>query len=147
MLDELRQYEDLKALTFGKVLGAGIHRKVGVYELDKTLVLKVATDAPNINLLENEVWQMVEHTDLAKWFAPCVEVSPSGIFLLQKRIEMRPKSEYPNMIPSFFTDTKYSNYGWIDGKFVCCDYANVLSTSMSHKWSARLKKAEWWDHP
>lgn len=88
---------------------------------------------------------MVSETSIAKWFAPCVDISPGGIFLLQKRVETRPRSEYPKLIPSFFSDLKYSNYGWLNGQFVCCDYAGFVSTSMSHKWSGRMVKADWWE--
>lgn len=144
-MNELMQYEDLKGLLFGKVLGVGIHRKVGVYLPDPTLVIKCAIECPNINILEEEIWQMVKETDAAKWFAPCVDISPCGMFLLQKRVEQKPKSEYPKYVPSFFGDMKYTNYGWLNGQLVCCDYAGFFSTSMSHKWSGRLKKADWWE--
>lgn len=139
------QYEELKSLVSGKALGVGIHRVVGVYKPDPSLVIKCAIDCPNINALEYEVWQMVCETDIAKWFAPVVDMSPGGIFLLQKRVETRPRSEYPKLVPSFFGDMKYSNYGWLNGQFVCCDYAGFISTSMSHKWNGRMVKANWWD--
>jgi hypothetical protein len=145
MISELSQYEDLIDLLFGKALGFGIHRKVGVFLPDESLVIKCAIDCPNINILEEEIWQMVKETDISKWFAPCVGISQCGMFLLQKRVETRPKNEYPKMIPSFFGDTKYSNFGWIDGRFVSCDYAGYISTSMVHKWNGKLKKAEWWE--
>lgn len=145
MIKESIQYEDLKELLFGEALGFGIHRKVGVFKPNPDLVIKCAMECPNINVLEEEVWQMVQYTNIAKWFAPCVDISPCGIFLLQKRVEQRPKSEYPKQIPSFFGDTKYKNFGWINGKFVCCDYAGFISTSMTHKWSGRMKKADWWE--
>ena len=92
------------------MIGAGTHRKVGVYKPDPTLVIKCAIECPNINILEDEVWMMVKDTSIAKWFAPCVEISASGIFLLQKRVERRPRVEYPKLIPSFFGDLKYSNH-------------------------------------
>lgn len=144
MISELSQYEDLKGLLFGHVLGIGVHRKVGVYTLDKSLVIKCAIDTPNINILEYEMWFMIRDTKEAKWFAPCIDLSPCGLFLLQKRIETKPKEEYPKLIPSFFGDLKYSNFGWLNGKFVCCDYASFMYTSMVHKWNGKLKKADWW---
>lgn len=124
-MNEQTQYKDLKDLLFEKVIGVGIHRKVGVFKPDESLVIKCATECPNINILEEEIWQMVKDTNIAKWFAPCVSISPCGMFLLQKRAEMKPKSEYPREVPSFFGDMKYSNYGWIDGQFVCVDYAGL----------------------
>lgn len=139
------EYEDLGSLVLGKTLGVGIHRKVGVFKPDESLVIKCAMDCPNINILEDEIWLMVKDTDIAKWFAPCVSISQCGMFLLQKRAEQRPRSEYPKQVPSFFGDLKYSNFGWIDGKFVCVDYAGYISTSMVHKWSGRMVKADWWE--
>lgn len=144
-MEETIQFEDLKCLLFGEALGSGIHRKVGVFKPDPKLVIKCAIDCPNINVLEDEIWMMVSETSIAKWFAPCVSISPCGMFLLQQRVERRPKSEYPKLVPSFFGDLKYSNYGWLNGKFVCCDYAGFISTSMSHKWNGRMKKADWWE--
>lgn len=144
-MNELTQYEDLKALLFGKALGVGIHRKVGVFLPDPSLVIKCAIECPNINVLEEEIWLMVKDTSIAKWFAPCVQISPCGMFLLQKRAETKPKSEYPAQVPSFFGDMKYSNYGFIDGQLVCVDYAGFIASSMSHKWNGKLKKADWWE--
>lgn len=138
------QYEDLKELIFGDFLGSGVYRKVGVFEQDKSLVIKCAFDNPNINFLEYEVWEMVKDTYLAKWFSPVISISPNGMFLLQKRVDTKPQKEYPKLVPKFFSDLKYSNYGWLNGKFVCVDYASFLSTSMYHKWSDKLVKANWW---
>lgn len=145
MINELSQYEDLKDLILGELLGIGIHRKVGVFKPDTSLVIKCAIDYPNINILEEEVWTTVRDTQIAKWFAPCISISPCGMFLLQKRVETKPKAEYPKLIPSFFGDLKYKNYGWIGKQFVCCDYASLLSTSMSHKWNEKMVKAHWWE--
>jgi len=98
--------------------------------------------------MEEEVlfeWMMVKDTNIAKWFAPCVAISDCGMFLLQKRIEKIPKNQYPKYIPSFFGDLKYGNFGMLNGQFVCCDYAGFILSSMAHKWSGKLKKADWWD--
>lgn len=145
MISKEAQYEDMQDLLLGEKLGVGIHRLVGAFKPDTTLVIKCATECPNVNFLEWEIWQSIQHSDLAKWFAPCVQISECGMFMLQKRVEHRPRSEYPKTIPSFFGDQKFKNYGWLDGKFVCCDYAGFISTSMSHKWSGRMKKADWWE--
>lgn len=145
MISDGAQYEDLQSLLLGKYLGLGIHRKVAVYKPDPSLVVKIAQECPNINVLEYEVWSMLQYADIGKWFAPCVRISDCGIFLLQKRVETRPCAEYPKMVPSFFGDLKHANYGWLDGRFVCCDYAGFISTSASHKWSGRMKKADWWE--
>ena len=137
--------EDLRGLILGKKLGSGIHRDVFEYKQDNNLVIKCSIEYPNINILEFEVWLMVKDTQISKWFAPCIDISPCGMYLIQKKIEIRPESEYPKLVPSFFDDLKYSNYGWIKDKFVCCDYAGFIASSMSHKWSGKLKKVEWWE--
>jgi len=144
MISEQTQYEDLKGLLLGEQLGIGVHRKVGVYLPDNTLVIKCAIDTPNINILEWEMWQMVRDTKEAKWFAPCTDISPCGMFLLQKRVEQLPEKLYPKLVPSFFNDTKYKNFGFLKGDFVCVDYASFLYCSMSHKWNGRMVKAHWW---
>ena len=77
---ELIQFEDLKDLLLGDLLGVGIHRKVGVYKLDPSLVIKCSLECPNINILEEEIWQMVRDTKIAKWFAPCISISQYGNF-------------------------------------------------------------------
>lgn len=145
MISQLTQYEDLQSLVFGEILGIGVHRKVAVYKPDPTLVIKCAVETPNINTLEDEMWMMIRDTSIAKWFAPCVEISDCGMFLLQKRTEPCPKDKYPTKIPSFFGDLKYRNFGLLNGKFVCHDYASFMYTSMSHKWSERLVTAHWWE--
>ena len=145
MISETSQFEDLKGLVLGELLGIGIHRKVGVYKVNPEFVIKCALEYPEINLLENEIWNMVKDTDIAKWFAPVYQISPCGMFMIQKRAETKPKSEYPKYVPSFFGDMKYKNYGWINGKFVCVDYAGFIASSMSHKWSGKMKKADWWE--
>lgn len=139
------KYEELKNITFGKKIGTGIHREVFLLRGNSDYVIKYAPEYPNINVLEEEVWQTVAHTPIAKWFAPCHIISECGIFLTQRRAETRPRREYPQEVPAFFTDLKYSNYGWIGNQIVCVDYASVISTSMSHKWNPKMKKAEWWE--
>lgn len=145
MINESSQYEDLKRLFLGEELGCGIHRRVHLYKVEPTFVIKCAIDCPNINVLEEEIWQMVKSTNIKKWFAPIYQISPCGMFLIQKRAEVRPKSQYPKYIPNFFGDCKYSNFGWIDDQFVCVDYAGFISSSMTHKWTGKLKKADWWE--
>jgi hypothetical protein len=146
MIDKLSQYEDLKEFIMGDALGLGCYRKVGVFKPDPTLVIKCSLECPQENFFEMELWKFVQSTKiLAKWFAPCIDVSPCGMFLLQKRVETKPKQDYPKMIPAFFTDTKYSNYGWLDGKFVCCDYAGFSNLLLHGNWNTKMKKANWWE--
>src|SRR5690349_2789837 len=99
MTSEHMQYEDLPGMLCGQMLGLGIHRKVGVLNPDPSLVIECAREAPNANVGEEESWQMVKDTPIATWFAPCVAIRPCGMFLLQKRVETRPRSEYPSKFP------------------------------------------------
>lgn len=139
------QLEDLWDLVAGEELGKGIHRVVYVYQPDPQWVIKYTSESPKYNHLEWETWVMLAETPLAKWFAPCGWISQCGIFMLQKRAQPVPKEQYPTMVPSFFSDLKYKNFGLLDGKFVCIDYAGFLSTSKHHKWNGKMKKAVWWD--
>lgn len=145
MISETTRHDDLVDFIMGKQLGEGIHRKVFEFTPNPKVVIKCAMEAPNINVLESEVWLMVKDTNIAKWFAPCRGTSECGIYLLQDRVEMRPRNEYPKFVPSFFGDLKYSNFGWLNGKFVCCDYAGFIATSMCHKWSGKMVKANFWE--
>lgn len=138
------KYKELKNLVIGDYIGAGSFRDVYKYKQDDNLVIKCAFDDPQMNILEMEVWEMVKYTEIAKWFAPCISISECGMFLIQKKVETGRKKDYPKKIPAFFSDCKYTNYGWLDNKFVCVDYGSFVSTSLNHKWSQRLKKAEWW---
>lgn len=46
-------------------------------------------------------------------------------------------------MPIFFTDFKYLNYGFYDGRIVCHDYGTSLI--FEHGMTKRTKKAEWWE--
>lgn len=128
------------------MLGIGVYRKVGLFKPDGSLVIKIALEDPSKNYIEWEIWNNIcQCKDLARWFAPCVSISTCGMFLLQKRVETKPKTEYPKLIPEFFTDTKYSNFGWLDGKFVCCDYSGFGQIFMDKKPNLKMVKADWWE--
>lgn len=143
-MNDASQLDDLKSLLCGEFLGEGVHRKVYVYRPDETLVIKCAIEDPTGNIIESEIWDMVKETSIARWFAPVEAISRCGMYMLQKRVEHRPKEEYPKLVPHFFGDRKYSNYGWLNGKLVACDYVGFFVASMSHKWSAKMEKAGWW---
>jgi len=91
------------------------------------------------------LWDKIKEVKaLAKWFAPCERISDCGTILLMQRVHQPARSEYPNQVPVFLTDLKYSNYGILGKNFVCCDYGtNLLPENGMTK---RMKKAKWWDH-
>lgn len=138
--------KELAKLIAGDLLGYGMSRKTYEYELDESLVIKIETSGGKFqNVLEWEFWKDIKESKYAKWFAPCVEISPSGLFLIQKRTTPIPKEDYPKMIPSFFSDTKYSNFGVIIEKgkkrFVCHDYGNLCTNT---KFNDKMVKAHFW---
>lgn len=126
-LSELDRCE-LETFILGEKLGAGIHRDVYVYTPDPTLVVKVETGTANFaNAKEWEVWNDLKwRPDVRKWLAPCVAISQSGAFLLQKRTTPITESHMPKRIPKFFTDEKVDNWGRLDNKIVCHDYALTI---------------------
>lgn len=136
--------DELLDFVVGKRLGFGAYRTVYEYRFNSKYVLKIADDVNGRaeNLLENRIWWQINLTPAARWFAPIMEVSIAGQFLIQHKIEQLPHEQYPKKIPAFFTDTKYSNFGWLDGKFVCCDFG---SFNIFNGVNTRLKNADWWE--
>lgn len=136
---------DLGKLFIGERLGAGVGREVYVNLMDEDTVIKYEPEGFQ-NIKEWEMWQEVEMTKYAKWFAPCITISPNGIFLVQKRTYKPLKVDYPEKVPSFFMDKKYDNYGVIIEKgikkFVCHDYG---SFSLINGLNNRLVNADWWE--
>ena len=134
---------ELEEYICGKRLGVGAYRSVYAFAPDSNFVVKVANENGRaVNLLEEKIWHDIWSTPLEKWFAPVKSVSEAGKYLIQERVEMMPKDKYPLMIPHFFTDTKYSNFGWLKGKFVCCDFG---SFNMFRGVSPKMVKAKWWE--
>lgn len=135
-------FEDGFNLLCGKQLGSGISRKVFECRLDPTLVVKVQHDdtkPPLENMMEFEVWQSAMMTEFAKWFAPCTLISTTGRILLQKRTF--PTRDLPLKVPAFFTDLKPENWGLLDGKPVCHDYA--LNQIMEVGLRKKMRKVNW----
>lgn len=134
---------DIFDCILGKEIGRGMTRIVYEHRTDPTLVVKVEHEGGAFqNVREAELWFEIADTPFAKWFAPVVYVSASGSVIIQKKCERVQKSKYPKKIPGFLTDTKYGNYGLLNGKFVCFDYGSIPFTA---NWNGRLKKAEWWE--
>lgn len=142
MSDE-RTHEDAFNLLCGRLIGEGIHRKVFRCRIRDDLVVKVECDENWRyfgNVHEMKFWNDHEHQPhIVKWLAPCEYLSPDGRIMLQKRtIPLRDGDEIPDKLPSFLTDIKRENFGLIDGKIVCHDYAMTIPAP-----SMRLKKVEW----
>jgi hypothetical protein len=130
-------------LFLGAEIGSGMSRQVYEFNLDKTMVVKHETGDAFQNMIEWEIWKAVQETPMKKWFAPCHAISPNGQFLIQSRVEQIPRKQYPKKIPDFFHDTKYQNFGMLNGKFVCFDYGTM--NLIRENWNKKMVKVDWWE--
>lgn len=127
----------------GRLIGSGISRHVYPYGLDPTrLVIKFEQEENHQNVTEWQIWNRVEHTDLAKWFAPVEAISPCGRILIQRRtMPCQTDRKLPDRVPAFFSDIKIDNWGMLKGKPVCHDYGFHLM--LEKGMTKRMKKAYW----
>lgn len=136
-------FEDAFNLLCHHKIGSGIHRDVFECRLNDKWVVKVENDLPwryFANVHEMKFWNDNQYCDaIKKWLAPCEYLSPDGLLLVQHRCQpLRDSDKLPDKLPAFLTDVKKDNWGILDGKLVCFDYAlNIPSPSI------RLKKADW----
>ncbi len=134
--------EDAYNLLCGDKLGEGCYRTVFECTLLPDLVVKVenGTSRRFCNVLEDEFWaHNKDVAAVAKWLAPCKFISPDGRILLQRRTDPIPGHfELPAQIPHFLNDVKKSNFGLLDGRLVCHDYAFVINHP-----SVRPRRATW----
>lgn len=136
-------FEDAFNLLCGAKLGSGIHRDVFECRLRPDLVVKVEQQNEwryFSNVHEMKFWDDNQHyKKVANWLAPCEYLSPDGRILLQRKVRIATSlDELPKQIPAFLTDIKPCNYGWLEGRLVCVDYAMTVD-----KANLRLKKVEW----
>jgi hypothetical protein len=136
---------DLAFLFVGKMISYGQNRYVYEHEFDSSLVLKYEPQGDEFqNVLEWRIWKAVEESKtLGPWFAPCVALSPNGVWLIQKKIRIIPKEKYPKKIPDFIGDTSYLNFGMLGRRFVCCDYGTPSFSRLFWK-QKHLTNAKWW---
>lgn len=146
-LDRYPLYLDAFNLLCDRKIGGGTFRDVFECRMDRSLVVKVETATQwrcFSNVKEMQFWQDNQHYKaVADWLAPCVYLSPDGRIMCQRRVTPlteQQKKELPEKIPSFLTDLKYGNFGMLDGRLVCVDYASVISNP-----SVKLRKADWWE--
>jgi hypothetical protein len=135
-------FEDAFNMLCGEKIGQGIHRQVFECKLLPHLVVKVESDDFRYfaNVLENKIWGDAEHhKKVADWLAPCTHLSCDGRILLQYRCDPLPLNyTMPEKVPAFMTDLKRENFGLLEGRLVCLDYAMILPSL-----SLTLKKAYW----
>ncbi len=136
---------DIAEMQCGDLLGNGVERKVFVYDLDPTKVIKIAvTPYSRQNIIEWETWHSLSGTKYAQFLSPCHRISPSGLVLIQTRIQPLPPEMEDVKLPDFLTDFKRSNYGVLKGKVVCCDYGSNLLLNHG-AFSSKMRKPKWWD--
>ena len=133
---------DLFMLFMGNHLGSGVARTVVRNYVNPDQVLKFETEGTAFqNIMEWKVWESVQGTKWEPWFAPCIAISPNGIVLVQDYARPATLAELPDKIPSFFTDTKISNWGVYQDRPVAVDYG--LNLIIERGFSKTMKTANW----
>lgn len=138
---------DLLRLLVGKCIGHGASRNVYLSNTDPNVVVKVETPAWSFqNIAEWDMWHSVKGTKWEKWFAPCINISPCGMVLLQAKTHPMPPELAPKSIPNFFTDIKFGNFGLLNGRPVVHDYGynRCHSLAISSGRMRKVDKKEWW---
>lgn len=131
-------------ITGDALIGSGMSRNVYAHTSDPGLVIKIEQDAYRFqNIKEWMVWTELQHYwPVAQWLAPCVDISPNGAVLIQRRTT--PVGDgMPEKMPSFFTDFKRANFGMFDGRLVCHDYG--VSKFLTVGATKRLQLVHWVD--
>lgn len=135
-------FEDCFNMLCGEKIGKGIHRTVFECKIRPDLVVKVEDDYMRYfaNVMEDKFWTDNQfYKKVADWLAPIEFLSPDARILLMRRVDPLKQSDtLPDKIPSFLSDVKRDNFGWLDGRLVCVDYAWTVPNP-----SVRLKKVEW----
>lgn len=126
-------------LVVGKPLGYGCFRDVYICGLNAEWVVKFQRERCDFdNVKEWEAWQEYKHNPkVAKWLAPCHHISASGDILIQQRTQYLEK--LPEKMPSFLTDVKPDNYGFLNGHIVCHDYGFLHPAKLN----TRLRTVKW----
>lgn len=144
MLDPRISEEFLNTFA-GKLIGEGMSRKVFDLPLMPGFVVKIEEDQQRFqNVIEWETWGTVDECDAGKWFAPVKHISPNGRVLVMAKTTPIAPGDYPKMVPAFFTDLKYRNFGQYKGRLVCHDYG-LASVLMTNGLTKRMKRAHWYE--
>jgi hypothetical protein len=135
----------------GDLIGNGTSRRVYQYTMDSTLVVKIEFKEAEkrimfCNVVEWDVYsEMMDCKAIAKFMAPVIALSPCGRILLQKKTTpLQKNTKLPQILPAIFGDTKVENWGLLNGKVVCHDYANHRAFRLNYKRPDQMIKANWW---
>lgn len=136
----VHKFEEAFNLFAGELIGEGQFRRVFSSPIDPTIVIKIERQTGEFhNVKEWSNWQDLRvHRPFEKWLAPCVSISPYGTVLVQKRVEPMRDDELPRKLPFFLSDLKLANFGMLNGRVVCHDYAYIRITQ-----KAKKRKADW----
>src|SRR5690606_24195923 len=133
-------WDDLAGLVLGDKIGEGVFREVSQFRLKSDCVIKRARrGAECMNANEWPGRCALRGTKLAKWLGPCHHISANGVWLSQQKVEPITKDRLPKKVPAFLGDLHLKNWGWLDGRPVCVDYA-ILNT----QYDGKLVKADWY---
>lgn len=144
MLDNFSGSWPFELLGFmcGDFIGDGMTRHVYRFAPDDKYVIKFELhDGHFQNVSEWQLWDSVQHTKHAKWFAPCHGISQCGRILIQRYADPIAAINLPAEVPAFFTDLKPGNWGQIKGQPVAVDYGKHLM--LENGMSSRMRKAHW----
>lgn len=111
--------------NIGNIIGFGL--KIKVYEKlnDEDVVIKVVIDKNNKDNIEEWLcWNLAKELGEEHWLAPCLDISKSGNYLIQKRGEPVLPKDVPKDIPDWLKIDYQSSNQWvrINGNIVNCDY-------------------------
>ena len=140
---------ELYSMMIGKELGDGVARRVFEYVPNASdTVIKIEDGAGSFqNVLEWTIWTDLAETAWGKrWLAPCIRISPCGVYLMQWRTQPPgPTFKWPKKLPWVFTDRKKQNFGIFKGRLVCHDYGTLGIGFTKGAPLGRMSAAEWWD--
>ena len=121
--------DDFIRLFCGELIAEGVARKVYEVVGNPKLVVKVETTQETFqNVTEWQLWNELQFTQYGIHLAPCRRISPCGLVLIQERTCELPDVLSLTNVPEWLGDVKEENFGILDGRLVCHDYAlhNVI---------------------
>ncbi|QGH72797.1 MAG: hypothetical protein [Podoviridae sp. ctLUJ1] len=148
----MSQFEGIADIVVGAKIGSGFSRDVYQWAPNNEHVLKVAKNYRGIeaNVIEFSTWEIVMregsfYFDARQWFAPCTEISGCGRYLIMAKTHPVKPEEAPTVVPSFITDLKLDNIGWLDGRIVFHDYGmNLFIEEAIARKKARIVTKNFW---
>ena len=126
----------IRQLRRGELLGSGSTRKV--YALGERYVIKIANNGRYANKAEVANYHHLRKKRLGKLLAPILAFDPDGKWLIQERAQnthdatscprdcdvTHLQAIIDKLDREGLTDSCCFNYGQIDGRWVCLDYAS-----------------------